>query len=103
MTRNQRLIDSCYRTHGSAAIYEADGAPDAYILIIPFREDELTDFGVTTIISSRCRFNVRRSQLPEPRKGARLTIGADKYLIKSEPVILDEDRLEWTMECQLLV
>lgn len=102
MTRNQRLLDACYRTHGIAAIYSDDGQPALPILIVAAREDDVSDFGATRIRSETCRFNVRRSQLPAPQKGARIDIGADRYQIKDKPVIIDEDRLEWGIECQPL-
>ena len=65
--------------------------------IIPRRADSVTDFGAARLWSETFRFDVRVSDLPNPRPKEQIQVGDETFLIQGEPV-RDRDRLLWTIE-----
>ena len=65
--------------------------------IIPRRTDSVTEFGAARLWSETFRFDVRVSDLPNPRPQEQIQIGDETFLIQGEPV-RDRDRLLWTIE-----
>jgi hypothetical protein len=65
--------------------------------IIPRRADSVTEFGAARLWSETFRFDVRVSDLPNPRPQEQIQVGDETFLIQGEPV-RDRDRLIWTIE-----
>jgi hypothetical protein len=65
--------------------------------IIPRRADSVTEFGAARLWSETFRFDVRVSDLPNPRPQEQIQCGDETFLIQGEPV-RDRDRLLWTIE-----
>ena len=65
--------------------------------IIPRRADSVTEFGAARLWSETFRFDVRVSDLPNPRPQEQIQVGDETFLIHGEPV-RDRDRLLWTIE-----
>ena len=65
--------------------------------IIPRRADSVTEFGAARLWSETFRFDVRVSDLPNPRPQEQIQVGDETFLIQGEPV-RDRDRLLWTIE-----
>jgi hypothetical protein len=59
--------------------------------------DRITEFGAGRFVSDTMMVDVRVSDLPEPRSGDLLVIGADSFILQGEPV-RDRERLIWTLD-----
>lgn len=67
------------------------------IRIIPRRSDAITEFGAARLWSETFRFDVRISELPNPRPQEQVLFRDEAFLIQGEPT-RDRDRLIWTIE-----
>jgi len=76
--------------------YPAGGAPQP-VRVIRKAPDEVTSFGSAQILSDTTLIDVRTSEMPNPKPGDGVAIGADNYVIQGEPK-RDRDRLLWTLE-----
>jgi len=82
---------------GRAAMYEpADGDPFP-VRVIARRADAVTEFGEARLWSETTRFDVRASEVAQPRPGDRLAIDDANYIVQGEPV-RDRERLVWTLD-----
>jgi hypothetical protein len=80
-----------------AAIYEpADGEPFA-VRVVARRADSVADFGEARLWSETSSFDVRVSEVPEPRPRDRLVIDGETHALQGEPV-RDRERLVWTVD-----
>lgn len=59
--------------------------------------DRITEFGAGRFISDTMMVDVRVIDLPDPRTGDLIVIGAESFTIQREPV-RDSDRLIWTLD-----
>lgn len=67
------------------------------IRIIRRAPDQITEFGAGRIVSDTTMVDVRIADLPEPRPGDLIVIGADSYTVQGEP-LRDRERLIWTLD-----
>lgn len=67
------------------------------IRVIRRAPDRITEFGAGRFVSDSMMVDVRASDLPEPRPGDLLVIGADSFILQGEP-IRDRERLIWTLD-----
>ena len=67
------------------------------IRVIRRAPDRITEFGAGRFVSDTIMVAVRVSDLPEPRPGDLLVIGADSFILQGEP-IRDRERLIWTLD-----
>ncbi len=79
-----------------ATWYPAGGAPRP-VRVIRKAPDEVTSFGAAQILSETMLIDVRVSEMPTPKPGDGIAIGADNFAIQGEPK-RDRDRLIWTLE-----
>jgi len=82
-----------------ATWYPAGGAP-VPVRVIRKAPDEVTGFGAAQILSETTLVDVRVSEIPDPKPGDGISIGADNFTIQGEPK-RDRDRLIWTLELAL--
>ena len=81
-----------------SAVWIASGTSEERpIRLIRRAPDRITDFGSARILSETLTADIRVSDLPDPRPGDLIVIGAESYAIQGEP-IRDRDRLIWTVE-----
>lgn len=81
-----------------SAVWIAGGTPEERpIRLIRRTPDRITEFGSTRILSETLTADIRISDLPDPRAGDLIVIGADSFAIQCEP-IRDRDRLIWTVK-----
>lgn len=59
--------------------------------------DRITEFGAARFVSDTTMVDARLSDLPDPRSGDLIVIGADSFTIQGEP-IRDRERLIWTLD-----
>ena len=59
--------------------------------------DRITEFGAGRFLSDSMMVDVRVSNLPDPRPGDLIVIGADSFTIQGEPV-RDREHLIWSLD-----
>ncbi len=75
-----------------------DGSGNSVLVrVVARRADSITGFGEAKLWSETQRFDLRVSEVANPRPGDRLEIGGEAFLIQGEPV-RDRERLIWTAE-----
>jgi hypothetical protein len=86
-------------THASmAALWiSATTSEERSIRIIRRAPDHVTDFGAGRFVSDTTVVDVRVADLPAPRPGDMIVIGADSHVIQGEP-LRDRERLIWTLD-----
>ncbi|WP_282602426.1 hypothetical protein [Paracoccus sp. PARArs4] len=83
---------------GISAVWIAAGTSEERpIRLIRRAPDRITEFGSAQILSETLTADIRISDLPAPRSGDLIVIGAESFAIQGEP-IRDRDRLIWTVE-----
>ena len=90
-------VDDCFRHLGRDAVYTADGGEPVTVRVIAKRPDEIVGLGETRIHAATTLFDVRASEVAEPRPGDLLDIDGEGLVVQGEPVG-DAERLIWTLE-----
>jgi hypothetical protein len=67
-------------------------------LLIARRPDTIVNFGETRIHAETATFEVRASEVVNPRPDDQLTIGGETFSVQGEPQRRDPDRLVWTVD-----
>ena len=67
------------------------------IRVIRRAPDRITEFGAARFVSDSMMVDVRVSDLPDPRPGDLIVIGADSFTIQAEPM-RDRERLIWSLD-----
>lgn len=68
------------------------------IRIVARRPDQIIGFGETRLHSESDVFDIRVSEVSNPRPGDTLTVDGATYVVQGEPVRSDPDRLIWTLD-----
>jgi len=88
-------------THPSMAIaalwISATTSEERPIRVIRRAPDRITDFGAGRFVSDTTMVDVRVYDLPDPRSGDLIVIGADSFTIQGEP-LRDRERLIWALD-----
>lgn len=83
---------------GISAVWIAGGTSEERpIRLIRRAPDRITEFRSARILSETLTADIRVSDLPAPRPGDLIVIGAESFAIQGEP-FRDRDRLIWTVE-----
>jgi hypothetical protein len=93
MTAFQGAVDATFAAFGIDAVYTPAGGDPVSVRVIAKRPDTIVGFGDTRIHAETATFEVRESELPNPRPGDQLTLGGDTFVIQGEPERRDPDRL----------
>ena len=97
MTVFQGSVDATFAAFGLDAVYTpADGDPVG-VRVIARRPDAIVGFGETRIHAETATFEVRASEVADPRPGDQLTVG-EAFIVHGEPERRDPDRLVWTLD-----
>ncbi|WP_444461755.1 head-tail joining protein [Rhodobacter capsulatus] len=81
----------------SALWISATSAEERQIRVIARAPDRVTDFGAGRFVSDTTVVDVRVADLPAPRPGDLIVIGAERFVIQGEP-LRDRERLIWTLD-----
>jgi hypothetical protein len=79
------------------AVYLPEGGEPISVRVIARRPDLVIEFGDARLHAETAVFEVRTSQVPNPRSGDRLEVSGEMFLIQGEP-IRDSERLVWTLD-----
>lgn len=100
MSAFSAAIDAIFADANMAAdaVWEANGVPPQVACrVIRKRPDEVTEYGGAVLVTSTVLADVRVSEVPDPRPGDHLTIGAERFVVQGKPR-RDRERLVWMME-----
>ena len=66
------------------------------VRVIARRPDTIVGFGETRMHTETATFELRTSQVANPRPGDQLTVGAETFVVQGDPERRDPDRLVWS-------
>lgn len=97
------VLDSLFGdpTIARDALYAPTGGEAVSVRVVVRRPDEIVGFAETRIHTETTVFDVRTSEVTDPRPGDRLTLDGVDYVIQGEPERRDPDRLIWTLDVRL--
>lgn len=101
MTAFAAAIDSLFADlHiGRDAVYTPAGGTPVLVRVVARRADAVAEFGNARLWAETARFDLRASEVAEPRPGDRLDLDGEAYLVQGEPV-RDAARLVWRLEAR---
>ena len=82
---------------GRDAVYTAEGGAPVLVRVVTRRADDTTGFGDARIWSETTRLDLRVAEVTNPRRGDRIEIDGEAFLIQGEP-LRDRERLVWTVD-----
>jgi hypothetical protein len=80
-----------------AATYQPADGDALPVRVIARRADAITEFGEARLWSETTRFDVRVREVANPRRGDRLVLDGEMFIVQGEPV-RDRERLVWTLD-----
>jgi hypothetical protein len=97
MTEFAPHINVLFSVLGQPATYTPEGGTPLSIRMITRCPDEIENLGGAQVIVGTTLFDIQKSDVPHPKKGDELTLDGVTYIVLSEPVSRDPDRLIWTL------
>ncbi len=91
-------LDVTFAEFGVDAIFTPLNGGSVNIRVIAKQPDEIVGFGDTRIHSETSLFEVRASEVAQPRPGDLLSINGVDYVIQGEPERRDPHWLAWTLD-----
>ena len=98
MTVFQGAVDATFAAFGIDAVYTPAGGEPVPVRVIARRPDTIVGFGETRIHAETATFELRASEVANPRPGDQLTVGGETFVVQGEPERRDPDRLVWTLD-----
>ena len=92
-------VDAIFQDANMAAeaTWTPQGGAPMPVRVIRRAPDEVVTFGAALILSETTLVDVRVSEIPSPKPGDTIIIGADTFTIQGEPK-RERERLIWTLE-----
>ncbi|MBC8268472.1 MAG: hypothetical protein H8E36_06965 [Rhodospirillaceae bacterium] len=97
-TLASEALDITFDEFGVDALYSPQEGTAVNIRVIAIRPDEIVGFGETQIHAETALYEVRASELSQPRPDDLLTIDGADYVIQGEPERRDPHRLVWALD-----
>jgi hypothetical protein len=91
-------VDATFAGFGAHAVYTPASGEPVPVRVIARRPDTIVGFGETRIHAETGSFEVRASEVANPRPDDQLTVGGQTFVIQGEPERRDPDRLVWTLD-----
>ena len=98
MTAFAGAVDATFAAFGIDAVYTSAGGDLIPVRVIARGPDTIVGFGDTRIHADTATFEVRASDIANPRPDDQLTIGGETFVVQGEPERRDPDRLVWTLD-----
>ena len=98
MTVFQGAVDATFEAFGIDAVYTPAGGELIPVRVIAKRPDTIVGFGETRIHAKTATFEVRVSEVANPRPDDQLIVDGQTFVIQGEPERRDPDRLVWTLD-----
>ena len=97
MTVFQGAVDATFAAFGIDAVYTPAGGDPITVRVIARRPDTIVGFGETRILTETATFELRASEVANPRPDDQLTVGSETFSVQGEPQRRDPDRLVWSV------
>jgi hypothetical protein len=81
-------------------VYTPAGGEPVSVRVIARRPDTIVGFGETRIHTETATFELRASEVADPRPDDQLSVGGETFVIQGEPEWRDPDRLVWTLDAR---
>jgi hypothetical protein len=101
MTVFAGAVDATFAAFGIDALYTPAGGGPVPVRVIARRPDTIVGFGDTRIHTETATFEVRASEVANPRPHDQLTIGGEIFVVQGEPERRDPDQLVWRLDVRL--
>jgi hypothetical protein len=98
MTVFQGAVDATFAAFGIAAVYTPAGGEPVPVRVIAKRPDTIVAFGETRIHGETATFELRASEVANPRPDDQLIVEDQTFVIQGEPERRDPDRVVWTLD-----
>jgi hypothetical protein len=98
MTAFQGAVDATFAAFGINAVYTPVGGEPIPVRVIARRPDTIVGFGETRIHAETATFEVRVSEVANPRPDDQLIVDGETFVIQGDPERRDPDRLVWTLD-----
>jgi hypothetical protein len=98
MTAFASAVDATFAAFGIDAVYTPAGGEPMSVRVVARRPDTIVGFGETRIHTETATFEVRASEVVNPRPDDQLTVDGQTLVIQGEPERRDPDRLVWTLD-----
>jgi hypothetical protein len=93
MTVFQGAVYATFAAFGIDAVYTPAGGDPIPVRVIARRPDTIVGFGETRIHAETATFEVRVSEVANPRPGDQFMLGSETFVVQGEPERCDPDRL----------
>jgi hypothetical protein len=103
MTVFAGAVDATFAAFGIDATYTPAGGEPVPVRVIAKRPDTIVGFGEARIHAETSTFELRASEVANPRPGDQLTIGRETFVIQGEAERRDPDRLVWILDVRLII
>ncbi len=97
LDRFVRAADSLFSKLGMAATYQPEIGAGLLVTVVPRRPDEVIGFGESGVSAEVTLFDLRVSEVEEPKAGDVIEYDGSQYRITGTPR-RDAHRLIWTVE-----
>ena len=94
-------IDATFAAFGIDALYTPAGGEPVPVRVIAKRPDTIIGFGETRIHTETATFEVRVSEVANPRPDDQLIVDGQAFVIQGEPERRDPDRQVWDLDMRL--
>jgi len=91
-------VDATFAAFGIDATYTQVAGEPVGVRVIARRPDTIVSFGETRIHAETATFEVRVSEVANPRPDDELTVGGETFVVQGEPERRDPDRLVWSLD-----
>jgi hypothetical protein len=98
MTVFEGAVDATFAAFGIDALYTPAGGDPIAVRVIARRPDTIVGFGEIRIHAETATFEVRASEVANPRPDDQLMVGGETFVVQGEPERRDPDRLVWTVD-----
>jgi hypothetical protein len=98
MTVFAGAVDATFAAFGIDAVYTPAGGEPIPVRVIARRPDTIVGFGETRIHAETATFELRASELANPRPNDQVTVAGETFVVQGEPERRDPDRLVWTLD-----
>jgi hypothetical protein len=90
--------DATFAAFGADALYTPVVGDPVSVRVIARRPDTIVGFGETRIHAGTAVFEVRASEVANPRPDDQLVVDGQTFVLQGEPERRDPDRLVWSLD-----
>jgi hypothetical protein len=98
MTVFQGAVDATFAAFAIDALYTPAGGEPVTVRVMARRPDAIVGFGETRIHAETATFELRASEVANPRPADQLAVGGETFVIQGKRERRDPDRLVWSLD-----